>query len=328
MAKKLIGIDLGGTTTKFAFIDTKGNITARWRIKTDISEHGSNIVPNMVKSISDQMRKEDFTAADFYGIGMGTPGAVNREKGTVVGAYNLGWDIVQPVGATISANLNLPIMIDNDANSAALGEYWKGAGDKAKDVVFITLGTGVGGGVIANGKLVHGINNGAGEVGHITVVPNGYQCTCGKRGCLEQYASATGVVHIAKDMAKTFTGHSRIKELIDGDEGLSSKMVFFLADNGDILANQIVNRVCSYLGLALSHIGNTMNPENIIIGGGVSNAGNTLLQTTTRYFQENAFPSVRDSTRLKLAQLGNDAGVIGAASLALQFRNNQPLATN
>ncbi len=282
----------------------------------------------MVKSISDQMRKEDFTAADFYGIGMGTPGAVNREKGTVVGAYNLGWDIVQPVGATISANLNLPIMIDNDANSAALGEYWKGAGDKAKDVVFITLGTGVGGGVIANGKLVHGINNGAGEVGHITVVPNGYQCTCGKRGCLEQYASATGVVHIAKDMAKTFTGHSRIKELIDGDEGLSSKMVFFLADNGDILANQIVNRVCSYLGLALSHIGNTMNPENIIIGGGVSNAGNTLLQTTTRYFQENAFPSVRDSTRLKLAQLGNDAGVIGAASLALQFRNNQPLATN
>jgi glucokinase len=257
---------------------------------------------------------------------MGTPGAVDREKGTVVGAYNLGWDIVQPVGATISANLNLPIIIDNDANSAALGEYWKGAGDTAQDVVFITLGTGVGGGVIANGKLVHGINGGAGEVGHITVVPNGYQCTCGKRGCLEQYASATGVVHIAKDMAQTFTGKSRIKELIDGDEDLTSKMVFFLADNGDILANQIVDRVCSYLGLALSHIGNTLNPENIIIGGGVSNAGNTLLQPTTRYFQENAFPSVRDSTKLKLAQLGNDAGVIGAASLALQFRNNQPFA--
>lgn len=326
LAKKLIGIDLGGTTTKFAFIDTKGNILAKWRIPTDISEHGSHIVPNMIKSISDQMRKEDYNTEDFFGIGMGTPGAVDCEKGTVVGAYNLGWDIVQPVGATISANLNLPIIIDNDANSAALGEYWKGAGDTAQDVVFITLGTGVGGGVIANGKLVHGINGGAGEVGHITVVPNGYQCTCGKRGCLEQYASATGVVHIAKDMAQTFTGKSRIKELIDGDEDLTSKMVFFLADNGDILANQIVDRVCSYLGLALSHIGNTLNPENIIIGGGVSNAGNTLLQPTTRYFQENAFPSVRDSTKLKLAQLGNDAGVIGAASLALQFRNNQPFA--
>jgi glucokinase len=212
-------------------------------------------------------------------------------------------------------------MIDNDANSAALGEYWKGAGDKAKDVVFVTLGTGVGGGVVANGHLVHGINNGAGEIGHITVQPGGYLCTCGKRGCLEQYASATGVVRLAKDLAKEFTGKSRIQELLDSDEGLTSKMVFYLADNGDILANRIVDRVCSYLGLALSDIGNILNPENIIIGGGVSNAGNTLLQPTTRYFQENAFPSVRDSTKLKLAQLGNDAGVIGAASLALQFRN-------
>lgn len=317
MAKKLIGIDLGGTTTKFAFIDQSGNILTKWRIPTDISNAGSNIVPNIVQSIANQMRKDDYNSNDFLGIGMGTPGAVDREKGTVVGAYNLGWEIVQPVGATISANLQLPVFIDNDANSAALGEFWKGAGYKAKDVVFVTLGTGVGGGVVTNGHLVHGINGGAGEIGHITVQPGGYLCTCGKRGCLEQYASATGVVRLAKDLAKQFTGKSRIIELIDSDEGLTSKMVFYLADNGDILANQIVDRVCSYLGLALSDVGNILNPENIIIGGGVSNAGNTLLQPTTRYFQENAFPSVRDSTKLKLAQLGNDAGVIGAASLAL-----------
>ncbi|MBU9789602.1 ROK family glucokinase [Lentilactobacillus sp. IMAU92037] len=317
MAKKLIGIDLGGTTTKFAFIDQSGNILTKWRIPTDISNAGSNIVPNIVQSIANQMRKDDYNSNDFLGIGMGTPGAVDREKGTVVGAYNLGWEIVQPVGATISANLQLPVFIDNDANSAALGEFWKGAGYKAKDVVFVTLGTGVGGGVVTNGHLVHGINGGAGEIGHITVQPGGYLCTCGKRGCLEQYASATGVVRLAKDLAKQFTGKSRIIELIDSDEGLTSKMVFYLADNGDILANQIVDKVCSYLGLALSDVGNILNPENIIIGGGVSNAGNTLLQPTTRYFQENAFPSVRDSTKLKLAQLGNDAGVIGAASLAL-----------
>ncbi len=317
LAKKLIGIDLGGTTTKFAFIDQSGNILTKWRIPTDISNAGSNIVPNIVQSIANQMRKDDYNSNDFLGIGMGTPGAVDREKGTVVGAYNLGWEIVQPVGATISANLQLPVFIDNDANSAALGEFWKGAGYKAKDVVFVTLGTGVGGGVVTNGHLVHGINGGAGEIGHITVQPGGYLCTCGKRGCLEQYASATGVVRLAKDLAKQFTGKSRIIELIDSDEGLTSKMVFYLADNGDILANQIVDKVCSYLGLALSDVGNILNPENIIIGGGVSNAGNTLLQPTTRYFQENAFPSVRDSTKLKLAQLGNDAGVIGAASLAL-----------
>ncbi|AQW21983.1 glucokinase [Lentilactobacillus curieae] len=325
MAKKLIGIDLGGTTTKFAFLDDQGNILSKWRIPTDISDEGSHIVPNMIKSIEEQMRREDYNTEDFIGIGMGTPGAVNRDEGTVVGAYNLNWKEVQPVRQQISSALHLPIMIDNDANSAALGEFWKGAGDKADDVVFVTLGTGVGGGVVTNGRLVHGINGGAGEIGHICVEKDGFQCTCGKRGCLEQYASATGVVKVAKDTAAKFTGHSRIKELIDNDEDITSKLVFFLADNGDILANQIVNRVCSYLGLALSHIGNILNPENIIIGGGVSNAGNTLLQPTTRYFQENAFPSVRDSTRLKLAQLGNDAGVVGAASLALQLRKTSSL---
>ena len=175
--------------------------------------------------------------------------------------------------------------------------------------------------VYANGKLLHGVNGGAGEIGHITVQPNGYLCTCGKNGCLETYASATGIVRVADDMAKEFNGTSRLKELIDdGDEKITSKLVFYLADNGDILANQVVDRICFYLGLALSMIGNTLNPASIIIGGGVSNAGNTLLQPTTKYFQQNAFPSVRDSTKIKLAKLGNDAGVIGAASMALQFR--------
>ncbi|WP_268912985.1 ROK family glucokinase [Lentilactobacillus sp. SPB1-3] len=321
MAKKLIGIDLGGTTTKFAFLDEQGNVLSKWRIITDITDEGSHIVPNMIKSIEDQMRREDYNSDDFIGIGMGTPGTVNRDEGTVVGAYNLNWKEVQPVRQQISGALKLPIFIDNDANCAALGEFWKGAGNDADDVVFVTLGTGVGGGVVVDGHLAHGINGSAGEIGHICVEKNGFLCTCGKRGCLEQYASATGVVNVAKDTAANFTGHSRIKELIDNDEDITSKLIFFLADNGDILANQIVNRVCSYLGLALSHIGNILNPENIIIGGGVSGAGNTLLQPTTRSFQENAFPSVRDSTRLKLAQLGNDAGVIGAASLALQTKS-------
>lgn len=320
--QKLIGIDLGGTTTKFAFLDTDGNILSKWRIKTDISDDGSHIVPNIVKSINKQISKEDYKVSDFLGIGMGTPGAVDRDNGTVIGAYNLNWRTKQPVRKQIQAGIGLPFVIENDANSAAMGEYWRGAGDDAEDVVFVTLGTGVGGGVITNGQLVHGVNGGGGEIGHVTVVPDGFQCTCGKKGCLEQYASATGVVNVAIDMAKDFMGNSRLKEQIDSNQKISSKAVFFLADQGDILANQIVDRVCKYLGLALSHVGNTLNPENIIIGGGVSNAGNTLLQPTTRYFQKNSFPSVRDSTKIKLAQLGNDAGVIGAASLALQLKND------
>ena len=319
MAKSLIGIDLGGTTTKIAFVSHEGDITQKWSIPTDVSENGKHIVPNIIASLKKTMTDSGYTKDQFMGIGMGTPGAVDIENGTVIGAFNLNWKTTQHVRDEIQAAIGLQLVLENDANVASLGEFWKGAGEKDEDVIFVTLGTGVGGGVIAGGRLWHGVNGGAGELGHITVQPNGYLCTCGKRGCLEQYSSATGIVHVAKDMAAEFTGKSRLKELFDNHEDVTSKMVVYLADNGDILANRIIDRVSFYLGLALANCANTLNPANIIIGGGVSAAGNTLLGPTTRYFQENTFPAVRDSTRIKLAQLGNDAGAIGAASLALRF---------
>jgi glucokinase len=318
MVRKVIGIDLGGTTTKLAFLSDSGEILEKWAITTDVSANGSHIVPNIIKSITKKMENSDHKIDDFVGIGMGTPGSVNRKKGTVIGAYNLNWKTTQHIKDDIEKAMGIPFALDNDANVASLGEYWKGAGSKDDDVVFVTLGTGVGGGVIINGELAHGVNGGAGEIGHITVEPGGLMCTCGKRGCLEQYASATGVVNVAKKLSPNFTGNSRLKEMINSGEEITSKIVFFLADNGDIFANQVVDRVCYFLGLALSNVGNTLNPDNIVIGGGVSNAGNTLLQPTTKYFQENAFRPVRDSTKIRLAQLGNDAGVIGAGSLALR----------
>lgn len=320
MARNLIGIDLGGTTTKIAFISVDGEILTKWSIPTNTDDDGSHIVPNLIQSVTEHITSSEFTPADFLGVGMGVPGPVDIENGTVLFAVNLNWKKRQHVRDQVQAGLGLPFVLDNDANVAALGEYWKGAGEKDEDVVFVTLGTGVGGGVIAGGRLLHGGNGGAGELGHVTVQPNGYLCNCGKRGCLEQYASATGVVHVASDMAKDFLGTSRLKEMEDNQENITSKMVFYLADNGDILANQVVDRVTFYLGLALANVANILNPANITIGGGVSNAGNTLLQPTTRYFQENAFPAARDTTKLRLAQLGNDAGVIGAASLALRFQ--------
>ncbi|GLB46784.1 glucokinase [Philodulcilactobacillus myokoensis] len=323
MSKNVIGIDLGGTTTKIAFLSKDGTFLDKWKIDTNDSEHGSHIVPNIIKSISVHMNDANYTKNDFIGIGMGTPGTVDYKAGTVTGAYNLNWRSPQPVREQIENALGLPFTMDNDANVASLGEYWQGAGSKDSDIIFVTLGTGVGGGVIANGHLVRGVNGAAGEIGHITVKPGGYMCTCGKRGCLEQYASATGVVHVARDMSVKFTGTSRLKELEDANEEVTSKIVFYLADNGDILANQVVDKVCSYLGLALADVGNTFNPDNIIIGGGVSNAGNTLLQPTTRYFQQNAFKPVQDSTRIKLAQLGNDAGAMGAGSLAFRAFDKQ-----
>ena len=320
MARNLIGIDLGGTTTKMAFISVDGEILTKWSIPTDTSDDGRHIIPNTIQSISEHITSSEFSKADFLGIGMGVPGPVDIENGTVLFAVNLNWKTKQRVRDQIQEGLGLQFVLDNDANVASLGEYWKGAGEKDEDVVFVTLGTGVGGGVIAGGRLLHGVNGGAGELGHVTVQPNGYLCNCGKRGCLEQYASATGIVHVASDMAKDFLGTSRLKEMEDNQENITSKMIFYLADNGDILANQVVDRVTYYLGLALANVANILNPANIIIGGGVSNAGNTLLQPTTRYFQENAFPAARDTTKLRLAQLGNDAGVIGAASLALRFQ--------
>lgn len=317
--EKLLGIDLGGTTVKFAIITLDGEIQQKWSIETNILDEGSHIVDDIIASISHRLDLYEMKAEDFVGIGMGSPGVIDREKGTVIGAYNLNWATLQPVKEKIEQALGIPFAIDNDANVAALGERWQGAGENSPDVTFVTLGTGVGGGIISEGHLLHGAVGAAGEIGHITVDPEGFMCTCGKRGCLETVASATGVVRVARKMSEEFAGDSEIKALIDDGQDVTSKDIFDAAKNGDHFANMVVEKVCFYLGLATGNIGNILNPTDIIIGGGVSAAGDFLLNKVQKYFSEFTFRQVRESTRLKLAQLGNDAGVIGAASLALQF---------
>lgn len=317
--KKLIGVDLGGTTIKFAILTAEGEIQQKWSLRTNILDEGSHIVPDIIESINHHIDLYKMSRDQFIGIGMGTPGTVDRDNGTVIGAYNLNWKTLQPVKEQIEAGTGLKFAIDNDANCAGLGERWKGAGNDGDDVAFITLGTGVGGGLIANRQLLHGIGGAAGEVGHIIVQPNGYQCTCGNHGCLEQYASATGVVHLAQDLAEEYEGTSRLKKMIDDGDEITSKIVFDLAKERDYLANKVVDKVCYYLGLACANISNTLNPEFVVIGGGVSAAGDFLLKRVQRNFNEFAFATVRTSTQLKLAELGNDAGVIGAASLVTQF---------
>ena len=319
MGKKLIGVDLGGTTIKFAILTAEGEIQQKWSIRTNILDEGSHIVPDIIDSINHHIDLYKMSRDQFIGIGMGTPGTVNREKGTVIGAYNLNWKTLQPVKEQIEKGTGLKFAIDNDANCAGLGERWKGAGNDGDDVAFITLGTGVGGGLIANRHLIHGVNGAGGEVGHMIVQPDGYQCTCGNHGCLEQYASATGVVHLAQDLAEEYEGDSKLKAMIDNGDEITSKIVFDLAKEHDYLANRVVDKVTYYLGLASANISNTLNPEYMVIGGGVSAAGDFLLERVQKNFEKFAFPTVRNSTKLKLAELGNDAGVIGAASLATQF---------
>ncbi|MDR0200344.1 MAG: ROK family glucokinase [Streptococcaceae bacterium] len=318
-ATKIIGIDLGGTTVKFGILTTAGEIQDQWAIETNILDDGSHIVPDIIASILHRVELYKLDLADFVGIGMGSPGSVNLETGSVTGAYNLNWKTTVEVGKEISAATGLPFFIDNDANVAALGERWMGAGENQPDVVFVTLGTGVGGGIIAGGQLIHGVSNAGGEIGHIVVVPeNGFECTCGSKGCLETVASATGVVRVARQLAEEWEGNSAIHQQIDDGEQVTSKDIFVAAEAGDTFALSVVDKVSFYLGLACGNLGNTLNPDSIVIGGGVSAAGEFLRARVEKYFLQFTFPTVKKTTKIKLATLGNDAGIVGAASLVLE----------
>lgn len=323
MNKKLLGIDLGGTTVKFGVLTLEGTIQEKWAIETNTLEDGKHIVPDIIASIKHRLELYGLTKDDFVGIGMGSPGAVDRVNNTVTGAYNLNWATSQAVGKAIEEAIGIPFAIDNDANVAALGERWVGAGDNNPDVVFVTLGTGVGGGIIADGNLIHGVAGAGGEIGHIIVEPeHGFACTCGNHGCLETVASATGVVRVARLLAETYEGSSEIKLAIDNGEPVTSKAIFQAAAAGDTFADSIVDKVAFYLGLATANISNILNPDSVIIGGGVSAAGEFLRSRVQQYFDRFSFPQVRQSTKIKIAELGNDAGIIGAASLARQFLEN------
>ena len=304
---------------KFAILTQEGEVQEKWSIKTNILDEGSHIVDDMIESINHRLHLLNLSAEDFIGIGMGSPGVVDREKGTVIGAYNLNWKTLQPVKEKIEKATGISFFIDNDANVAALGERWKGAGENQPDVVFMTLGTGVGGGIVAEGKLLHGVAGAAGELGHITVdFDQPILCTCGKKGCLETVASATGIVNLTRRYADEYAGDAELKKLIDNGEDVNAKIVFDLAKAGDELALIVYRNFARYLGIACANIGSILNPSTIVIGGGVSAAGEFLLDGVRKVYEENSFPQVRTSTKLALATLGNDAGVIGAASLVLQ----------
>ncbi|WP_321433804.1 ROK family glucokinase [Trichococcus flocculiformis] len=317
MEKKIIGIDLGGTTTKFAILTSDGEIQQKWSIDTNVLNEGSRIVPEIIESVNHRLGLYDMDSSDFIGIGLGVPGKVDREAGTIVGAYNLNWRTVQPVKEQIERETKIQVAIDNDANVAALGEQWKGAGDNDPNVVFVTLGTGVGGGIISEGKLLHGTAGCAGEIGHVIVDPDGFECTCGRKGCLETVSSATGVVRLARHLSEKFAGSSELKVQLDNGEEVTCKGISEAAQNEDKFAVMVVDRVCFYLGLACGNIANTLNPSSIVIGGGVSASGQFLRSRVETYFNTFAFPEVAQSTKIKLAVLGNDAGVIGAGSLVL-----------
>ena len=303
MKKYGFGVDVGGTTIKMGFFETDGKLLDKWEIKTNTANGGEEILSDIAKSIDNKLAQEGISKDEVQGAGVGVPGPV-RGAGTVNRCVNLGWG-VKNVAEELGALTGLTVKVGNDANVAALGELWQGGAKGCTDAVMVTLGTGVGGGVIVDGKIVAGFHGAGGEIGHITVNPDEIEaCNCGQYGCLEQYASATGIVRMAKrKLAKTDDA-----TVLRNYEPLTAKDIFDEAKNGDEVAKELVDELGLILGSALSNLAVVANPEVIVIGGGVSKAGAILVDTVAEHFRENAFYALKD-TRFELATLGNDAGI-------------------
>ena len=311
MASYAYGIDVGGTTVKCGLFQADGTYVESWEIPTRTVDNGKNVVPDIAETIRKNMEEHGLTKKEVAGIGIGVPGPV-REGGVVDGCVNLGWGVYH-VGAELSVLLGgIRVEVGNDANVAALGEQWRGGGQGYRNVVMITLGTGVGGGIIINGKILAGAHGAGGEIGHITVNRNEtLACNCGKKGCLEQYGSATGIVRRAKEVLAANTKAS----LLNPDT-VTSKDVFDAAKTGDEAAVSVVQFAGRMLGQAAATITCVVDPDVIVIGGGVSKAGQILLDAITKYYAPNAFKACKDIP-FKLAVLGNNAGMYGAVRMVL-----------
>ncbi len=308
--KYCFGVDIGGTTVKMGLFEENGGILDKWEITTDISDEGKAILPDVAASIGKKISEHQLDKNDIIGIGAGVPAPVTSE-GIVNGSANLGWNYKE-VKKELEELSDLKAEIGNDANVAALGEMWKGGGAGEKNMIMVTLGTGVGGGVIIDGKILVGQNGAGGEIGHLCVnYEETDKCGCGNRGCLEQYASATGIVRLAKKKLGQDMRPTILKK-----EDISAKDVFDAVKAGDEVAKEIAVEFGTCLGHALANLAAVTDPAVFVIGGGVSKAGEVLIPYIQQPYMERAFFANR-KVRFTLATLGNDAGICGAAKLVI-----------
>lgn len=311
MSKYCLGIDVGGTSVKLGLFDTEGNVLDKWEIPTRKEEGGKHILPDVAASVLDKIAEKKIDKAEIAGAGIGIPGPVDG-NGVVKVCVNVGWENVD-ARSDLSELLGMPVKVGNDANVAALGEMWKGGGAGYNSIVMVTLGTGVGGGIIVDGKIVNGSTGAGGEIGHIHIQDGEEDtCGCGNRGCLEQYASATGIVRLANRKLKA----SEKASVLRGGE-VSAKTVFDAVKAGDELAIEVAEEFGNYLGRGLAAIAGVVNPEAFVIGGGVSKAGTVVLDYIKKYYIPYAFSGCREA-KFTLATLGNDAGIYGSAKMILE----------
>lgn len=305
------GVDVGGTTVKLGLLTDAGELLEKWEIPTHTENHGAAILPDIAAAVEDCLRRHSIGKDEVLGIGIGVPGPVN-DHGVVNRCVNLNWGVFN-LHETLGALTGLRVKAGNDANCAALGEFWKGGGMGCDSALFVTLGTGVGGGVVLGGKVLGGAHGVGGEVGHITVsAPDKHPCNCGKRGCIEQYASATGIVRVTKERLAASDAPSVLRTCGE----LTSKHIFDAAKAGDDFAIETLEVVFDYLGEALASACCVCDPERVILGGGVSRAGEYLRAGAERHFVKHMFHACK-GTEFTLATLGNDAGMYGAFRLLL-----------
>ncbi|WP_147802897.1 ROK family glucokinase [Alkalicoccus halolimnae] len=312
--KVLAGIDVGGTTVKMAFISEEGTIHDKWEITTNQKEDGRYIMQEAAASLKARQEKMNFK---IVAAGVGAPGFIDVENGYIYEAVNVGWKSYA-LKEELEELLGVPVVVDNDANLAAGGEKWKGAGEGASNLLAVTLGTGVGGGIIAGGEIIHGQSGMAGEIGHIaSIKEGGARCNCGKKGCLETVASATGIARLGLEAVQR-EQQGFLQSVLKENGAVTAKDVLDGAKKGDEVAGQVVNEAMEHLGFALANLSNSLNPDIIVLGGGVSRAGSFLLDKLRLEFKKYAIPKIAEDTKINIATLGNDAGVIGAAWIAKQ----------
>ncbi len=311
MGKYCFGVDVGGTTVKLGLFNTDGDLLEKWEIPTVTADGGKAILPDVARSILKKMDEREMDTQEVQGVGIGAPGPIDSE-GTVYGAVNLGWGTFS-IKKELQTLLNMPVEAGNDANVAALGEMWQGGARGYDNVVLVTLGTGVGGGIIVEGKILSGATGSGGEIGHMHVNDDEKTaCNCGNYGCLEQYVSATGVVRLAKEKLAESDRPSTLR-----NTEVSAKDVWDAAKAGDLLAIEVAEDFGWYLGKAMAAVAAVVNPEIFVIGGGVSKAGNVLIEYIQKNYQKYAFTGCRGAL-FTLARLGNDAGIYGAARMVLE----------
>ncbi len=307
---KAVGIDLGGTFIKGALVNEHGTIEKKEEIPTQAENGPADILQRIEAMVHRLCGAENHPADVISGVGIGVPGFVDDETGIAVEVVNLGWRDV-PVVEPLSTKLHVPVYMDNDANAAALGEAWVGAGRNHKSAVLVTLGTGVGGGIVIAGRVLRGAFAMAGEIGHLRMEHEGAHCNCGGIGCLETVSSATGVVRLAQ------VAIAAGKPTSLPSASLTAADVFQAREQGDEVAIEVVNKAMDTLARALSMVAVVVNPEVFVIGGGMAKAGTAITEPLQQFFSTYALPRIAALTKIELATLGNDAGIVGAARLAL-----------